>query len=97
VTADVKLKQMRYTCLLKRKNPPSLCSLQSKCCVLSEVQKWFFFKEGFLVGFSHISVSNVLVASSAFTKLTDEKGPLLDGGGKNTELSSLSQKKILLH
>lgn len=51
MTADIKLQQMRYTCLLKRKKkPPTLCSLQSKRCILSEVQKYFFFKEGFLLG-----------------------------------------------
>lgn len=55
--------------------------------------KSIFFKEGFFVGFSHISVSKAFVASSAFTKLTDEKGPLLDRGGKNTEKSSLSHRK----
>lgn len=34
-------------------------------------------------------------ASSAFTKLTDKKGPLLDGGGKKkpTEKSSLTHRK----
>lgn len=95
MTADIKLKQMCYTCLLKRKNSPTLCSQQSKRCVLSEVQKYFFLKKVF-VGFSHILVSNVFGASSAFTKLTDKKGPLLDGGGKKNPLKNpvcLTEKK----
>lgn len=67
---------------VRKKKPLQPC-VPCKASAASSLKfKSIFFLRRFFVGFSHISVSNVFIAFSAFTKLTDEKGPLLDGGGK---------------
>lgn len=51
MTADIKLQQMRYTCLLKRKKNLQPCVLCKASAASSlKFKSIFFFKEGFLLG-----------------------------------------------